>query len=339
MARLLAFVEIRAGRITRLSLEALSRCGEIAGMRRGDTVVAAIVSDNPRAYFEELARYGAEEVFAVPHTVFTSPPKAPQGAPLTAALAGIIEQAAPDVVVLPSGETVKEILGALAVRVSAPAIPDVSSFDVLDGAVDAQRPVFTAGFMAHVRAEGAPVLVSLRAGSYAASENPAPSPLRIRNVPFTLDAKVSGKTYKALHEAVTAASGGIDLSEASVVVAAGRGVRDEKGKRLVEELAALLGAAIGSSRGAIEAGLFPPSFLIGQTGKTVSPDVYVAIGISGALQHMAGMSGSRTVIAINKDADAPVFRHATYGIAGDLYEVLPAFIEALKQKASTVDPV
>ena len=137
---MLAFVEIRAGRITRLSLEALSRCGEIAGMRRGDTVVAAIVSDNPRAYFEELARYGAEEVFAVPHTVFTSPPKAPQGAPLTAALAGIIEQAAPDVVVLPSGETVKEILGALAVRVSAPAIPDVSSFDVLDGAVDARAP-------------------------------------------------------------------------------------------------------------------------------------------------------------------------------------------------------
>lgn len=333
MVRLLAFAEIRAGRITRLSMEALSRCREIAGRRRGSTVAAAIVSGNPDACFEELARYGVEEVFAVTDTVFAPPQKTPQGGPLTAALAAIIDQAAPDAVVLPSGESVKEILGALAVRISAPALPDVSGFDILDGAVTAQRPVFTAGFMARVRAEGAPVLVSLRAGSYAASEIPEPSSPCIRNVPFAFDEKVSGKT---LRKVVQAASGGIDLSEASVVVAAGRGVRDEKGKRLVEELAALLGAAIGASRGAIEAGLFPPSSLIGQTGKTVSPDVYIAIGISGALQHVAGMSGSRTVIAINKDADAPVFRHATYGIAGDLYQVLPALIGALKQKASTV---
>ena len=294
------------------------------------------MSDNPHAYFEELARYGAEEVFAVTDTVFASPARTPRSAPLTAALAGIIKQAAPDVVVLPSEESVKEILGALAVRVSAPALPDVSGFDVLDGAVKAQRPVLTAGFMAHVRAEDTPVLVSLRAGSYAASESPEPSSLRVRKVPFAFDEKVSGKT---LRKVVQAASGGIDLSEASVVVAAGRGVRDEKGKRLIKELAALLGAAIGASRGAIEAGLFPPSSLIGQTGKTVSPDIYIAVGISGALQHVAGMSGSRTVIAINKDADAPVFRHATYGIEGDLYEVLPAFIKALKKKSSTVNRV
>ena len=330
MARLFTFAEIRAGRITRLSLEALSRCREIAGKRHGSTVAAAVMSDNPGAYFEELARYGVEEVFAVTDTAFASPPGMPLSAPLTAALAGIIEQAAPDVVVLPSEESVKEILGALAVRVSAPTLPDVSGFDVLDGAVKAQRPVFTAGFIAHVRAEGSPVLVSLRAGSYAASESPEPSSLHVRNVPFTFDEKGSRKT---LRKVVKAASGGIDLSEASVVVAAGRGVRNEKGKRLIKELAALLGAAIGASRGAIEAGLFPPSSLIGQTGKTVSPDVYIAVGISGALQHVAGMSGSRTVIAINKDADAPVFRHATYGIAGDLYEVLPAFIEALKKKS------
>ena len=334
MARLLTFAEIRAGRITRLSLEALSRCREIARQRRGSTVAVAIVSDNPLAHFEELARYGAEEVFAVTDTVFASATRTPRSAPLTAALAGVIKQAVPDVVVLPSEESVKEILGALAIRVFAPALPDVSGFDVLDGAVKAQRPVFTAGFMAHVRAEGAPVLVSLRAGSYAACQNPESSSMRIRNVPFAFDEKVAGKT---LRKAVKAASGRIDLSEASVVVAAGRGVRDEKGKRLIEELAALLGAAVGASRGAIEAGLFPPSSLIGQTGKTVSPDVYIAVGISGALQHVAGMSGSRTVIAINKDADAPVFRHATYGIAGDLYEVLPAFTEALKQKASTGD--
>ena len=326
MARLLVFVETRGERITRPSLEALSRCREIAGA----SVAAAVASDAPHACLEALARYGADEAFVVTNPLFAPQGEIPQGAPLTAALVRIAEHAAPDVLVLPSGETVREILGALAVRMAAPALPDVSRFDVCEGGVEATRPVFTAGFMAHVRAEGAPVLVSLRGGSYAPLEHPARTPLRIQDVPFAFDEKRCGKT---IHKVVSATSGGVDLSEAAVVVAAGRGVRDEQGKRLIEELAALLGAAVGASRGAIEAGLFPASSLIGQTGKTVSPDAYIAVGISGALQHVAGMAGSRTVIAVNKDPDAPVFRHATYGIAGDLYEILPAWIQALKNNA------
>ena len=327
MARLLVFVEIRKRRITRPSLEALSRCREIGGKN----VAAAIASDAPAACFKALARYGIEEAFVATDPVFAPGSRIPQGAPLAAALVRIAEQAAPDVVVLPSGETAREILGVLAVRMAAPALPDVSRFDVFEGGVEAMRPVFTAGFMARVRAEGAPVLVSLRGGSYAASEHPTQSPLRIRDVPFAFNEKQSRAT---LHKVTAGASGGVDLSEAAVVVAAGRGVRDEQGKRLIEELAALLGAAVGASRGAIEAGLFPADSLIGQTGKTVSPDVYVAVGISGALQHVAGMADSRTIIAINKDPDAPVFRHATYGITGDLYEILPAWIKALKKKAA-----
>ena len=325
MARLLVFVETREGRITRPSLEALSRCREIGGRN----VAAAVVSDAPDAHLDALARYGAQEAFVVADPLFSAGSEIPQNAPLAAALECIVERAAPDVVVLPSGETVKEILGALAVQTNAPALPDVSRFDVLKGAVEAWRPVFTGEFMARVRADNPLVLVSLRAGAYPASEHPGDAPLRVRNVPFAFDGKRSGKTIRNV---VAAPSGGIDLSEAAVVVAAGRGVRDEQGKRLIEELAALLGAAVGASRGAIEAGLFPASSLIGQTGKTVSPDVYVAAGISGALQHMAGMSGSRTVIAVNKDPSAPVFRHATYGITGDLYEILPAWIEALKRR-------
>lgn len=327
MARLVVFVEIRERRITRPSLEALSRCREIGGK----SVAAAIASDAPAASFETLTRYGIEEAFVATDPVFAPDSRIPQGAPLAAALVRIAEQAAPDVVVLPSGETAREILGALAVRMAAPALPDVSRFDVFEGGVEAARPVFTAGFMARVRAEGAPVLVSLRGGSYAASEHPAAAPLRVRDVPFAFDEKQSGTT---LHKVLAGTSGGVDLAEAAVVVAAGRGVRDEQGKRLIEELAALLGAAVGASRGAIEAGLFPAASLIGQTGKTVSPDVYVAVGISGALQHVAGMADSRTIIAVNKDPDAPVFRHATYGIAGDLYEILPAWIETLKKKAA-----
>ncbi|HYE57784.1 MAG TPA: electron transfer flavoprotein subunit alpha/FixB family protein, partial [Rhodothermales bacterium] len=123
----------------------------------------------------------------------------------------------------------------------------------------------------------------------------------------------------------------VDLSEASVVVAAGRGVRDEEARRLVEELAAVTGGAIGASRAVVESGMFPATAQIGQTGKVVAPDVYFAIGLSGAIQHYAGMSGSRVIVAINKDPDAPIMKVATYALTGDLYRILPALIEELRK--------
>ena len=128
-----------------------------------------------------------------------------------------------------------------------------------------------------------------------------------------------------------ATDGAVDLSEARVVVAAGRGVRDEEGKRLVEELASVLGGATGASRAVVDTGLFPATAQIGQTGKVVSPDLYFALGISGAIQHVSGMTYSRVVVAVNKDPDAPIFRYATYGIVGDLYQVLPPLIDELKR--------
>ena len=136
---------------------------------------------------------------------------------------------------------------------------------------------------------------------------------------------------QTLREIVSAAGGGVDLADATVVVAAGRGVRDEAGKALVQELAEVTGAAIGASRAVVEMGLFPPEAQIGQTGKVVAPDLYFAVGISGAIQHVAGMTGSRTIVAINKDADAPIFDVATYGIVGDLHQVLPPLIQALRE--------
>ncbi|HEX8297591.1 MAG TPA: electron transfer flavoprotein subunit alpha/FixB family protein, partial [Rubricoccaceae bacterium] len=252
--------------------------------------------------------------------------------PVVDALAAVVERARPAVVAFPSSEGVKDVLGALAARLDAPALPDVARFDLTaDGAVEALRPVMAAKFLARVRAElspeeGAPVLVSVRSGSYQAEEAPVES--RVEAVPFAFDA---GTLKQTLREVLTSAGGTVDLSEASVVVAAGRGVRDEEAKRLVEELAAVTGAAIGASRAVVETGMFPATAQIGQTGKVVSPTLYFAVGVSGAIQHVAGMANSRVIVAINKDADAPIFKSATYGLVGDLYKILPALIEELKR--------
>jgi electron transfer flavoprotein alpha subunit len=327
---ILSYAAVQGDRLTRSSLEVLARARQVAAAR-GWTTAAAVLAPDAARFADELGRHGAEAVYTVSDPVFAQP----LNPPVVAALAAVIARARPAVVAFPSSEGVKDVLGALAARLGAPALPDVSQFDVdAGGAVDALRPVMAAKFLARVRAEapagGAPVLVSVRSGSYQAEE--APVQPQVEPVPFAFDA---GTLKQTLREVVRGAAGAVDLSEATVVVAAGRGVRDAEGKKLVEALAAVTGGAIGASRAVVEMGLFPATAQIGQTGKVVSPDVYFALGVSGAIQHTAGMSNSRVIVAINKDADAPIFKVATYGIVGDLHRVLPPLIEELRRaKAS-----
>lgn len=321
MGKILAYVETQDGQPKRSSLEVLTRCRQIAD-RTGDDLSAVSVAPDASAASDTIARYGPNRIYTISHAIF----ERHINTPLIEALAVAARKCNPDVIVMPSSESVKDVLGALAVRLDGSALPDVSEFDRVGDGIEAVRPVLAAKFLAHTRAEGRPILVSLRAGSYAAEERP--SDAEVESVPFEVDASTLKQEVRSIESAT---GGAIDLTEAHVVVAAGRGVRDEEGKRLVEELASVLNAAIGSSRAVVESGLLPPSTQVGQTGKVVSPDLYIAIGISGAIQHVAGMTGSRVVVAINKDADAPIFRYATYGIVGDLYEILPRLIQALRQ--------
>lgn len=318
---LLSFVAVRDGRPTRASLEVLTRARRLAEAH-GGTVEAVVLAPEAEAPAAEAARFGARKVYAVSDPIF----RRHLNTPVLEALAAVIERARPEVVVFPSSEGVKDVLGALAVRTGGAALPDVSAFEMAEGGVEALRPVMAAKFLARVRAEGSPVLVSVRSGSYEAEA--APAEAEVEAVPFSLE---EGSLRQTLREVVSAAGGAVDLSEARVVVAAGRGVRDEAGKQLVEELAAVTGAAIGASRALVENGMFPATTQIGQTGKVVSPELYIGVGLSGAIQHVAGMTNSRVIVAVNRDPDAPIMKLATYGLVGDLYKVLPPLIEQLKQ--------
>ena len=318
---LLCYVAVQGGRLSRASLEVLTRARQAAA-ERGVPFGAVVLAPNAAAHADEVARYGAQTVYAVSHPVFASP----VNTPVVEALAAVIGQAQPGLVLFPSSEGVKDVLGALAARLGAPPIPDATRFTWTDGVVEAVRPVMAAKFLARVRAEGSPVLVSVRGGVVVPEE--APAKARVEVVPFEFD---TASLRQTLREVVTSTAGAVDLSEASVVVAAGRGVRDEEARRLVEELAAVTGGAIGASRAVVESGMFPATAQIGQTGKVVAPDVYFAVGLSGAIQHYAGMSGSRVIVAINKDPDAPIMKVATYALAGDLYRILPPLIEELRR--------
>lgn len=325
MPAILSFVALANGRPTRASLEVLTRSRAVAEAQGWDLAAVVLAPDASEAA-AEAQRYGAHTVYAVSDPVFEHP----LNPPVLAALEAVIAQARPALVAFPSTEGVKDVLGALAVRTGGAAVPDVASFEVKNGGVEALRPVMAAKFLARTRAEapeGKPVLVSVRSGSYQAEESPVAG--TVENVDFRFD---EGTMRQTLREVVASAAGGVDLSDARVVVAAGRGVKDDEGKRLIEELAEVTGGAIGASRAVVESGMFPATAQIGQTGKVVSPDVYFAVGLSGAIQHVAGMNNSRIIVAINTNPDAPIFDVATYGIVGDLYDVLPPLIDELRKR-------
>jgi len=320
MGSILVYLSVQDGRIKRSSLEALSRAKQISEAG-GRSTEAVILGSSAPSLAESAAQYGASRVYTVNNPVFDSH----LNAPLVSALSAVIEKVSPSLVVAASTESVKDILGSLAVRCDAAVLPDVASFDMSSDEVSAQRPVMAAKMMASAHSSHALVFVTVRSGSYEAVESPVS--LESEEIEFEFDATTLGLT---LREIVKTTGDTVDLSEANVVVAAGRGVRDKEGRALIEELASITGAAIGASRAVVETGLFPATAQIGQTGKVVSPELYFAVGISGAIQHVAGMSNSRVIVAINKDADAPIFDVATYGLVGDCFKILPLLNAELK---------
>ncbi|MFO7845146.1 MAG: electron transfer flavoprotein subunit alpha/FixB family protein [Balneolaceae bacterium] len=321
MSTLLTYINVNDGKIKRSSLEVLSRCVELAKAGGGDAAALVAAPDASR-YTEDLKKYGPDKIYLIEDPVF----KNHLNTPMIRAMSLAIEAISPSVVAFASTEGSKDILGALAAAQGAASLADMSEFELTDNGVKGKRPVMAAKIIASVETQSYPVLLTVRAGSYDVQENPSEPSVE------TLDFSFSENDLKiTLREIISSSGDKIDLSEAETVVAAGRGVKDVEGRELISELSSVLNAGIGASRALTEAGDYDPSLQIGQTGKVVAPQLYIAVGISGAVQHVAGMANSKIIVAINKDPDAPIFEIADYGIVGDLYKVLPPFIEELKK--------
>jgi electron transfer flavoprotein alpha subunit len=301
------------GAFRKVTFEALT-----AARSLGADIQAVVLGSGIEGIATQLAQYGAAKIMVADDAALTDYTVDAY----TQVLAGIIGQLNPTVVMLGATTQGKELAGRLSARLDAGLATDCLAIKMDDGQVTATRPMYGGKVLADVALSGTPVIVALRPNTIAAEAAPAEAAVEKVSVDVgAVRTRVIGKQLE---------SGKVDLTEAEIIVSGGRGMGGPD-YSVIETLAEVLGAAVGASRSAVDEGWRPVSDQVGQTGKTVSPNLYVACGISGAIQHLAGMSSSKLIVAINKDPEAPIFSKADYGIVGDLFEVIPALTEAIKQ--------
>jgi electron transfer flavoprotein alpha subunit len=319
MPGIVTFAEHRDGRLRRPSLEAVSEARRLAASLQGP-VTAVLVGPGVEGLAAELASYGADKV----HVFDDSALGAYATEPWARALAQAVTEAKPAAVLVPFTATGKDLAPRAAARLGAGLVSDCVSFAVKDGRLEARRPMYAGKAYATVRWEGDPQMATLRPNVFPL-EKPDPS-RKAQVTKGQVDTSARAKVT-AVH---AAAAGKVELTEAQIIVSGGRGLKGPENFHLIQGLADALGAAVGASRAVVDAGWVDHQYQVGQTGKTVSPTLYVACGISGAIQHLAGMSSSKIIVAINKDPDAPIFKVASYGLVGDVFEILPKLTEAAK---------
>ena len=320
---ILVIAEQRDGRLNRASWEAIAGAQQLAAASN-EPIVVALPGDAASAAGELAAAAVAEVV------VLASPALAAYTADgYTAACQAAIGELAPSVIVLPHTYQTRDFAPKLAARLDRAIITDVTAVKADGGRAVFVRPMFQGKLMADVVPQGpAPHIITFQIGAFrpdAAARGAAPAP--VRTLAVTVDAgAIRQKPDAPFQEARQA----VDLSQAERIVSVGRGIKEQANIALAKELAEALGAELAASRPICDAGWLPMERQVGSSGQTVAPKLYLALGISGAIQHLVGMKGSSTIVAINKDPDAPIFEVADYGIVGDLFEVVPALLTALK---------
>ena len=325
MANFLSYIVTEKSVPKRFSLEALSLTEKLCQKHDANHIAIAIVQD--KDIFEQSMKNYMPKTMVV---VVCDKADNLLNIQRIDVLRGLITKNNPRLVIVPSCEQTKDILGSLAVATHSAALPDVNDCWIEGESVKVKRPVMASKIMSCVQSDQDRVLVSVRAGVFSIQEiDTQPtfsyldySPLEPLNVCFK---SVESNSKNR-----------VDLQDAQVIVAAGRGIKDKTGRDLIAQLSYRLGAAIGASRALTEEGVYDASLQIGQTGKVVSPALYIAVGISGAIQHVAGMMGSKRILAINTDSNAPIFDIADDGIVGDLYEVIPLMLSSIEKHKSAL---
>jgi electron transfer flavoprotein alpha subunit len=290
----------------------------------GTSLVAAVIGSDTAAVAEQARTYGADTVLAL-----NSPALADYRlSGYAAALKKAVAESGATVVLAAATTRGREVTATVACELGAGLAPDAVDLRIEGGSLVAVRSIYSNNILTDVTFSSPVQVASVRARSF-----PMPEAGAARGEVKVVDPGV-GDIKEQVVEVKSSDSGEVNLTDASVIVSGGRGVAQDpaKGFQLVGDLASTLGAAVGASRAAVDAGFVPYKYQVGQTGKTVKPDLYIAAGISGAIQHLAGMGSSKVIVAINKDAEAPIFEKATYGIIGDLYEVLPALNAEFKKR-------
>jgi electron transfer flavoprotein alpha subunit len=319
---ILVFIEQRDGKVRSVSREALGEASRLAASLGGPVVGVCCAAADPG--LAALGEAGADKVLLAANEAFAKY----DGAGYAAAVAAAVKAVGPAAVLFPASAMGRDLAPRVAALAGVGLASDCSAVSAAGGKLVATRPVFAGKALQKVAFTAAPAMLTLRPKLFAAIEPQAGKSAAIEPLAFTWDAA----SPRAKVTAVIAAKGGkLDVTEAEVVVSGGRGMKGPEHFALLESLADVLGASVGASRAVVDAGWRPHGEQVGQTGKVVAPKLYVAVGISGAIQHLAGMTSSRCIVAINKDPDAPIFKVADYGIVGDLFEVVPALTSALQQ--------
>jgi len=319
LSKIWVYAEATDGNVSNTTLELLTKARELAG------TVEAVFGGDGASVAATLGEYGATTVHATGDLGGVL-----AGVPVAAAIAAAVAGgAAPDAILFGTSYDGRDVAGRLSVALDRTVITNNVDLEEDGGALVCTEPVFGGATLVKTKFTGAgPNLVLVRPKSFSAEPSGgAPAAVEALAVPDTGAAGAARVTNRFVEE-----RSGPSLDDAAIVVAGGRGLGESDKFELVEDLAKLLGAAPGASRAIVDAGWVPYSYQVGQTGKVVKPTVYIAAGISGATQHMVGMKGSKNIIAINKDAEAPIFAVSDLGIVGDVHKVLPQLIEALKAR-------
>ena len=339
------WIETFEGKANSASWEAVGVANNLANAM-GSDVTALVFGDNASAVGAEAGQYGASKAIVCEDTSLSAFVLEPYAALLTK----LVQDKSPSVVIAVGTNRGRELLASSAADTNSGLLSEAIELSVDGDTVKAVRPAYAGKVLMEVASSTATKFITIRGRAF-----PAPSPDTSLSADVsTVDAALSADAITSKVDSFESEVGSVSLTDAAIIVSGGRGMAnnpvdapaDQSGddatiwkakhgyEHTIQPLADVLGAAVGASRASVDAGYIPYNHQVGQTGKVVNPDLYIACGISGAIQHQAGMRGSKIIVAINKDAEAPIFKLARYGIVGDLYDIVPALTEALKKKLS-----